>query len=39
MLGRSTEMRAAGIDYSHPDRRLELKGPMRIVMPPRAGRS
>jgi lipopolysaccharide export system protein LptC len=33
----ATDLRAGGLHYSHPDRRLELKGPMRMVMPPRPG--
>lgn len=33
----ATELRAAGLSYDHPARRLDLKGPMRVVMPPRAG--
>ncbi len=31
-----SEMRAAGMDYDHAARRLDLKGPMRVVMSPRA---
>lgn len=31
-----TEMRAAGLEYDHATRRLDLKGPMRAVMAPRA---
>ena len=31
-----SEMRAAGMEYDHPARRLDLKGPMRVVMSPRA---
>ncbi|MDP1647199.1 MAG: LPS export ABC transporter periplasmic protein LptC [Rubrivivax sp.] len=31
-----TEMRAAGLEYDHATRRLDLKGPMRAVMPARA---
>jgi len=31
-----TEMRAAGMDYDHAAQRLELTGPMRFVMSPRA---
>lgn len=30
----ATELRAAGLDYDHPGRRLELKGPLRAVMAP-----
>lgn len=33
-----SELRAAGLEYDHPAQRLELKGPMRVVLPPRAGR-
>ena len=33
-----TELRAAGLDYDHPARRLELKGPLRAVLAPRATR-
>ena len=32
----ATELRAAGLDYDHALRRLELKGPMRAEMAPRA---
>jgi lipopolysaccharide export system protein LptC len=35
-LAAGTEMRAAGMEYDHVAQRLELTGPMRIVMPPRA---
>ncbi len=31
-----TEMRAAGLEYDHATRRLDLVGPMRVVMAPRA---
>ena len=31
-----TEMTAAGLDYDHATRLLELKGPMRIVLAARA---
>jgi lipopolysaccharide export system protein LptC len=31
-----TELRAAGLEYDNATRRLDLKGPMRAVMPPRA---
>ena len=31
-----TEMRAAGLEYDHATHRLDLKGPMRAVMAPRA---
>ncbi len=31
-----TEVRAAGMEYDHASRRLDLQGPMRAVMPPRA---
>jgi len=31
-----TELRAAGLTYDHAARRLDLKGPLRAVMPPRA---
>jgi lipopolysaccharide export system protein LptC len=31
-----TELRAAGMDYDHAARRLDLKGPMRAEMAPRA---
>ncbi|MBX3634782.1 MAG: LPS export ABC transporter periplasmic protein LptC [Rubrivivax sp.] len=34
----ASELRAAGLEYDHPSQRLELKGPMRVVLPPRAGR-
>lgn len=34
-----TEMHAAGMDYDHATGRLELKGPLRAVMPPRAPRT
>jgi lipopolysaccharide export system protein LptC len=34
----ASELRAAGLEYDHPTQRLELKGPMRLVLPPRAGR-
>lgn len=34
----ASELRAAGLEYDHPTQRLELKGPMRVVLPPRAGR-
>jgi lipopolysaccharide export system protein LptC len=33
----STEMQAMGLDYDHPTRRLELKGPLRAVMSSAAG--
>ncbi len=31
-----SELRAAGLDYDHAARRLELQGPLRAVLPPRA---
>jgi lipopolysaccharide export system protein LptC len=31
----SNELRAAGLDYDHAARRLELQGPLRAVLPPR----
>ena len=31
----ATTMRAAGLEYDHPSGRLDLKGPLRVVMPPR----
>jgi lipopolysaccharide export system protein LptC len=34
----SNELRAAGLDYDHPARRLELQGPLRAVLPPRVGK-
>ncbi|MBX3599215.1 MAG: LPS export ABC transporter periplasmic protein LptC [Rubrivivax sp.] len=34
----ASELRAAGLEYDHPTQRLELKGPMRVVLPPRPGR-
>jgi lipopolysaccharide export system protein LptC len=34
----ASELRAAGLEYDRPTQRLELKGPMRVVLPPRAGR-
>ncbi len=33
-----TELRAAGLLYDHAARRLDLGGPMRAVLPPRAAR-
>jgi lipopolysaccharide export system protein LptC len=33
----SNELRAAGLAYDHAARRLELQGPWRAVLPPRAG--
>jgi lipopolysaccharide export system protein LptC len=32
----ATELRAAGLDYDHASRRLELKGPLRAELAPRA---
>lgn len=31
----ATQVRAAGLDYDHGQRRLDLAGPMRAVLPPR----
>jgi lipopolysaccharide export system protein LptC len=31
----SSELRAAGLDYDHPSRRLELQGPLRAILPAR----
>jgi lipopolysaccharide export system protein LptC len=31
-----SELRAGGLDYDHAARRLELQGPMRAVLPPKA---
>jgi lipopolysaccharide export system protein LptC len=31
-----TEMQASGLDYDHAARRLELKGPVRVVLAPRS---
>ncbi len=33
------ELRAGGLQYDHGQQRLELTGPMRATLPPRAGRS
>lgn len=33
-----SELRAAGLDYDHTTRRLDLKGPLRAVLSPRAPR-
>ncbi len=33
------ELRAAGLEYDHASGRLELKGPMRAVLPPRAAQT
>ena len=30
-----SELRAAGLEYDHTSRRLDLKGPLRAVLPPR----
>jgi lipopolysaccharide export system protein LptC len=35
----STELRAAGLDYDHAARRLELKGPLRAVLTPKAAKA
>jgi lipopolysaccharide export system protein LptC len=32
----TSELRGAGLDYDHAARRLELQGPLRAVLPPRA---
>lgn len=34
----ATELRAAALVYSHAAQRLELKGPLQVVLPPRAAR-
>jgi len=34
-----SELRAAGLDYDHGARKLELKGPMRAQLPPRGARA
>jgi lipopolysaccharide export system protein LptC len=34
----STDMRAGGLEYDHATGRLDLKGPVRAVIPPGAGR-
>jgi lipopolysaccharide export system protein LptC len=34
----SSELHAAGLDYDHAARRLELQGPLRAVLPPRASK-
>ena len=34
----ATEMRAAGLDYSHGNQRLDLTGPMRATFPPTGAR-
>lgn len=34
-----SELRGAGLDYDHAQRRLELKGPMQAVLTPRTTRS
>jgi lipopolysaccharide export system protein LptC len=33
-----SELRAAGLDYDHPARRLELQGPLRAVLTPRVAK-
>jgi lipopolysaccharide export system protein LptC len=35
----SSELHAAGLDYDHAARRLELQGPLRAVLPPRVGKA
>ena len=34
--GQGSELRAAGLEYDHGARRMELKGPMRVELSPRA---